>query len=1207
MGAYGGPCMGGKVTTEDPAPTTAKGVVPRAPARSRARIFLSYRRNDSRHATGRLHDDLKKLFERDAVFVDIDSIPKGAGFADEIDTALSSVAVVCVIIGERWASDPRLHEPEDWVALEVATALSAGVEVIPVLLDDTEIPAAEQLPEALRPLFDLNVMRVRDTSYDQDLATLAARLRQLVPHLSPVALAVDRLRSWSTRSRMVWVVGALITILSAGLVVQQLYFDINPTVVLPVMEGSAANNIAVFPFDGETAPNYSVSGLVETELEGLAGWQVAGPSFIDRRFPQGDVDEVNERLAEHNIGLAIYGTVDARGFAVNVWLTPAVRGAALAGVVGPLELCCTPDPGNLSDGGRADLIRRQTDHWVNLLEYLEVLHNVDAIECGDLTDCENADAQLARAVDELLTPIIDSPVASSEVRNLARAFNGSTFILRRTFTEADGAHEDPLLDAAEAAFQAVLDDPTASASATSRVELVMARVDLLRAGCGLAVGDPDLLALADEHIEAAEALVPAAANLDPIELELRIGIARTSLSMCRTSFDLADARETLAEFDEVIDSYEAQNDAVRLRLTLFMPSTYLQRGQLRDQLGEPGADDDYAKAVEHSPRLFRRFYLDQREAAAAARAGVDGEDEPAIRVTPETDDNQGDESATAETDDEPGDESATAQTADEQDGTDDSFGVPKGGGGAMSGDTVQVAAPLSFASAEATDLPTRQVIYSAAALAHTNGFDCESIGVGPAFYGSVTRAGHRVVVICVPVDDQLWNTTVIGPDGEVLIDAVPTLLRSSSPCCGPQVLFRLDAAAGPYTIRAERSDGVVESAEFFLPPLSGRHFQSVWLDGAPHLLIAGFPHGPLELTAFTVVDRDPQTKVLTLGSLQPFVVDVQGITVVPVALAGATSTCVIPSARLTDRTDIEETSACFIQDISEPEALPLVRCSIDYPSITVGEQMIIRAIVRSDAAIRDLAIDDGAGAGGQALDENTLLAHYDEPGTYTPTIRWSTADGMTGSVECDPIHVRSTQTLEIRDENSPATLVYSCSLLTGPLESQTQGGYLVVVEPGERIGLDFYADGVIGPEISLLWDHGDGTTDDRLESSLQYDAEGVYTVTLTWQGPDGGATVECGTVIVGYPPNSYVSFRCMASPGFTVRVGEELELQSGSWPVVEDATFRWDLGSGDVVEGSAVAVHFRTAGEYRITLFWDRAGESGQVACPNAVVLPEDG
>ena len=53
-----------------------------------AKIFLSYRRQDSAGVAGRIYDRLRAHFGDDAVFMDIDSIPFGEDFREHIDAAV---------------------------------------------------------------------------------------------------------------------------------------------------------------------------------------------------------------------------------------------------------------------------------------------------------------------------------------------------------------------------------------------------------------------------------------------------------------------------------------------------------------------------------------------------------------------------------------------------------------------------------------------------------------------------------------------------------------------------------------------------------------------------------------------------------------------------------------------------------------------------------------------------------------------------------------------------------------------------------------------------------------------------------------------------------------------------------------------------------------------------------------------------------------
>ena len=122
------------------------------------RVFLSYRRQDAAFQADLLYGELVKAFGREQVFKDVDSIEPGDDFAEAIGRAVSSCTVLLAVIGDRWlvttdgAGRRRLDDPDDFVRLEIESALRAGVRVVPVLLG-AELPAVDQLPPTLAPLF----------------------------------------------------------------------------------------------------------------------------------------------------------------------------------------------------------------------------------------------------------------------------------------------------------------------------------------------------------------------------------------------------------------------------------------------------------------------------------------------------------------------------------------------------------------------------------------------------------------------------------------------------------------------------------------------------------------------------------------------------------------------------------------------------------------------------------------------------------------------------------------------------------------------------------------------------------------------------------------------------------------------------------------------------------------------------------------------
>ncbi len=56
---------------------------------------------------------------------------------------------------------------------EIASALAKGVPVYPVLVENTPIPRAEDLPEPIRPLVERNAMSISEQRWDEDVTRLA--------------------------------------------------------------------------------------------------------------------------------------------------------------------------------------------------------------------------------------------------------------------------------------------------------------------------------------------------------------------------------------------------------------------------------------------------------------------------------------------------------------------------------------------------------------------------------------------------------------------------------------------------------------------------------------------------------------------------------------------------------------------------------------------------------------------------------------------------------------------------------------------------------------------------------------------------------------------------------------------------------------------------------------------------------------------------
>ena len=148
------------------------------------RIFISYRRADTQPIVGRIYEHLARAFGAENVFMDVQDIPAGEHFKTYLEQQVAACDILLVILGPQWLTitDPeghrRLDDPDDFVRIEVESGLKrADVRVVPVLIHETAMPAAEGLPESLRDLHFRNASRVRyDPDFVADMLKLIGQL-----------------------------------------------------------------------------------------------------------------------------------------------------------------------------------------------------------------------------------------------------------------------------------------------------------------------------------------------------------------------------------------------------------------------------------------------------------------------------------------------------------------------------------------------------------------------------------------------------------------------------------------------------------------------------------------------------------------------------------------------------------------------------------------------------------------------------------------------------------------------------------------------------------------------------------------------------------------------------------------------------------------------------------------------------------------------
>jgi len=163
-------------------------------------VFLSYRRSDSAAYAGRLYDHLKGRFPG-RVFMDVGEIAPGHDFVDTIDAQLDECRVMVVLIGREWNAS-RLESSQDLVRLEIASALSRGVRVVPVLLRGAAMPSEGELPADLMALTRRQALELTDSAWDYGCEQLTKVIEQELG-------AARSAGSWQRRSAAVTGVAAV--------------------------------------------------------------------------------------------------------------------------------------------------------------------------------------------------------------------------------------------------------------------------------------------------------------------------------------------------------------------------------------------------------------------------------------------------------------------------------------------------------------------------------------------------------------------------------------------------------------------------------------------------------------------------------------------------------------------------------------------------------------------------------------------------------------------------------------------------------------------------------------------------------------------------------------------------------------------------------------------------------------------------------------
>jgi tetratricopeptide (TPR) repeat protein len=206
-------------------------------------VFISYRRDDSAAAAGRLYDRLAAHFGKEQVFRDLDAIAPGAEFGKVIEERIAQSDVLIAVIGKEWLNvttaegQRRLDDPNDYVKAEIREALNQKKLVIPALIAGANVPKAEQLPEDIAALAGRNAIEISESRFDFDASRMieAAEKAGVPPRSSSETQSAPRQGWWARinneNNQRTWkFIGGGIAAVVPAVWALYVYLDGSPTV-----------------------------------------------------------------------------------------------------------------------------------------------------------------------------------------------------------------------------------------------------------------------------------------------------------------------------------------------------------------------------------------------------------------------------------------------------------------------------------------------------------------------------------------------------------------------------------------------------------------------------------------------------------------------------------------------------------------------------------------------------------------------------------------------------------------------------------------------------------------------------------------------------------------------------------------------------------------------------------------------------------------
>jgi TIR domain len=153
----------------------------------RKKVFICYRWSDSKDRAHLLYSELVRAFGKEHVHLDQEGAKLGGDFQMRLDEGLQASSAMLVLIGPAWnpinlkTGERRLDDEEDPIRYEIASALRAGMHLIPVMSPEVAVPTIADLPPCLRPLLRKEIAWIYPTRVSASIKRIVDDLR---PHVA---------------------------------------------------------------------------------------------------------------------------------------------------------------------------------------------------------------------------------------------------------------------------------------------------------------------------------------------------------------------------------------------------------------------------------------------------------------------------------------------------------------------------------------------------------------------------------------------------------------------------------------------------------------------------------------------------------------------------------------------------------------------------------------------------------------------------------------------------------------------------------------------------------------------------------------------------------------------------------------------------------------------------------------------------------------